>query len=53
MREFLFKFFKIVNRLLKEKHYSKIIYSGGDVENYDLHTLFKLWAKHKEIHLDA
>lgn len=52
MREFLFKFFKTVNKLLKEKHFSKIIYSG-DTENYDLGVLFKLWAQHKGINVDT
>lgn len=50
MREFLFKFFKTVNKLLKAKHYSKIIYSDG---NYDLSVLFKLWAAHKGVNIDV
>lgn len=48
MKEFLFKFFKTVNQLLKARKYNKIIYKG-DLQNYDLGTLFNLWAEHKKI----
>jgi hypothetical protein len=50
MKEFIFKFYKCIKKLLKEKHFSKIIYEA-DREEYDLHTLFKLWAKHKGLKL--
>jgi hypothetical protein len=51
MREFLFKFFKTVNKLLKDRHYSKVIYQkeGGE---YDLGVLFRLWAQHKGVNID-
>jgi hypothetical protein len=48
MKEFLFKFFKTVNQLLKARKYNKIIYKG-DLQNYDLSTLFNLWSEHKKI----
>lgn len=48
MKEFLFKFFKTINQLLKARKYNKIIYKG-DLQNYDLNTLFNLWAEHKKI----
>lgn len=35
MKESLFKFFKTVNHLLKERKYNKIIYKG-ETENYEL-----------------
>lgn len=52
MREFLFKYFRTVNQLVKEKHYSKVIYDEKK-EEYDLETLFKLWASHKKVGIDA
>ncbi|KAM3138804.1 hypothetical protein pb186bvf_009007 [Paramecium bursaria] len=48
MREFLFSFFKTVNRLIKEKKYNKIIYDKQS-ENYQLKQLFDLWADHKKL----
>ena len=52
MKDFLFKFFKSVNQLLKEKHYSKVIYSE-ETQNFELGVLFKLWAHHKGISLES
>ncbi|CAD8066008.1 unnamed protein product [Paramecium primaurelia] len=52
MKEFLFKFFKTINHLLKARKYNKIIYKG-DQQNYDLNTLFNLWADHKKFNFKS
>lgn len=52
MKEFLFKFFKTINHLLKARKYNKIIYKG-DQQNYDLNTLFNLWAEHKKFNFKS
>ena len=49
MKDFIYKFFKTINRLVKEQHHDKVYFSKDN----DLHlsNLFDVWCKHKQLEI--